>query len=312
MKCPRCSTEIPNGIEVCSRCGFIFTNENFQQNNTYQNQSYNQNAYSSQPDQMYSNPANQNFNNQGYNNPVNQNYQNQNYGNPANQGYNNQPYNAPVNQNGPMPNVQSKPPKKNNRVAAIVVGVIAFVVFFGIAFTMSGGSSGGSSSGGSTATTKSTTQSTTKIPNSEYMNIFSERNIVESIDLFFGLESTAFAKVNEEEMVEKMAFGYDGDTVKEMHNVIYLYVPDYTDEQKNALEEELRKSYAEFEEHEFCTIVYSPGSDYFMVNITFTDLDNSDNVAKLEELGVVNGFGADFISMKETREGLLSDGFVEK
>lgn len=308
MKCPRCSTEIPNGIEVCSRCGFIFTNENFQQNNTYQNQSYNQNAYSSQPDQMYSNPANQNFNNQGYNNPVNQNYQNQNYGNPANQGYNNQPYNAPVNQNGPMPNVQNKPPKKNNRVAAIVVGVIAFVVFFGIAFTMSGGSSGGSSSGGSTPTT----QSTTKLPNSEYMSIFTERNIVEPIDMFFGLESTAFAKVGEDGIVEKMALGYDGDTVKEMHDIVYLSVADYTDEQKVAFEEQIRKAYAKFEKHEFCTIVYTPSSNYLMVNITFKDVDNKDNIAILEQLGMIAQSDVDEISVVKTRENLIAGGFVEK
>ena len=49
-----------------------------------------------------------------------------------------------------------------------------------------------------------------------------------------------------------------------------------------------------------------------LVNFIFTNLDNPDNIDILEVYGMASGFNVGSISMKETGEGLLADGYIEK
>ena len=150
-------------------------------------------------------------------------------------------------------------------------------------------------------------------PNPEYLAIFSENNIIDSPTLFIGLDVRTFASVDEDGMIEKMEFAYDGDVIKELVDTIYYPISEYSKEVVDVIDESMRESFASADALDYCTIEYKITDDYYITTIHSTQLDNVANLATLsaEEVLSYNGFAA-FLSMEETANNLAAQGYIEK
>lgn len=158
--------------------------------------------------------------------------------------------------------------------------------------------------------------SNTPVVNSDYAEIFSSRYIVESPALFFGLDSAAFASAYNTvngETVEKLEFGYKNDVIKEMICTVYISVSDYSDEEKQALEEENKDLIAELDALDCCEVTSNMGNNFYIVTIHCTDIDNASNLQALVNEGFeLADEGATYLSMSKTESELLADGYVKK
>lgn len=145
-----------------------------------------------------------------------------------------------------------------------------------------------------------------------YDDIFMSRNIVEMPAMFVMLDSAAFAIVDAEGNIEKLEFGYDGDTVKEMVNTVYYPISDLDEAQRNELDAAVREGFAYCEAEDFCTVTYNMGNLYYTVTLHFKNLDVAGNVQKLAEWGMIADGSAQSLSMAQTESNLLAGGYVKK
>ena len=173
---------------------------------------------------------------------------------------------------------------------------------------------GCSSDGGSLGGIIPTTPTTTAAPNPAYEAIFTDNYIIDSPALFLGMDSAAFASIDEDNWIEKMEYGYKNDVVKEMIDTIYCPIdPELSEEMKAQLETSLREAYTEYSDLSFCTTSVEMGNSYCIIKLHFTNLDNADNVMALQNLGMVTGDEDEgLISMKVTEQGMLESGFIKK
>ena len=148
--------------------------------------------------------------------------------------------------------------------------------------------------------------------NNAYSDIFMSRNIVETTEFFTVLDTMAFANVLNDGIIEKLEYAYEDDIIKEMVNVVYYPLSDMTEEQKTAFDNSMKNNYAAIEEEDFCTVSYHMGNNYYSTTFHFTELDKTENIQKLSELGMLTGAGANKISMSETESSLLAGGYVKK
>ncbi len=135
---------------------------------------------------------------------------------------------------------------------------------------------------------------------SSYNSIFSTRNIVDSPALFFGLDTAEFAIAKSDGTVEKMAYGYEDDVIKEWEYTIYLT--------EDTIDEEF---YNELKGLSFCTASKKQLSNYCVVTFKFKNLDNARNINKLTELGILGSSG-DYMSYSQIANQLISNGYAEK
>ena len=164
-------------------------------------------------------------------------------------------------------------PKAVSAIIGIVAGVTAFMlvryvvipeVFSGDSGTSSVVSgtedsavskeeSSASSAGSSSDPAESAETSSSASSLTEYDKIFYDRNIVHFSAEFPELESASFAGANDEEgIVDCMEFGYTGDFVITMVETCYFSLEGCTEEDIALFDEDMRASYGEYEEHEFC------------------------------------------------------------
>ena len=148
--------------------------------------------------------------------------------------------------------------------------------------------------------------------NDAYTEIFSSRYIVEMGAMFLGLDSAEFAIVRDDDMIEKIQYGYEDDIIKEMINTLYYPVSDMDDTQKSALEAGVKENLAAFTASDFCFVTCNMGNLYYTVELHFTALDSAENLQKMYEFGLISESGADYISMKQTEAGLIMEGYVKK
>lgn len=168
-------------------------------------------------------------------------------------------------------------------------------------------SAGSSSDPAESAETSSSVSSLT-----EYDKIFYDRNIVHFSPEFPKLESASFAGANDEEgIVDCMEFGYTGDFVITMVETCYFSLEGCTEEDIALFDEDMRASYGEYEEHDFCKVAYSITDSYYVLRLEFTDLNNVENCRQLAEWDILDK-GSALVSISKTEEKLLSQGYVKK
>ena len=171
----------------------------------------------------------------------------------------------------------------------------------------SASSAGSSSDPAESAETSSSVSSLT-----EYDKIFYDRNIVHFSPEFPKLESASFAGANDEEgIVDCMEFGYTGDFVITMVETCYFSLEGCTEEDIALFDEDMRASYGEYEEHDFCKVAYSITDSYYVLRLEFTDLNNVENCRQLAEWDILDK-GSALVSISKTEEKLLSQGYVKK
>ena len=169
-------------------------------------------------------------------------------------------------------------------------------------------SAGSSSDPAESAETSSSVSSLT-----EYDKIFYDRNIVHFSPEFPKLESASFAGANDEEgIVDCMEFGYTGDFVITMVETCYFSLEGCTEEDIALFDEDMRASYGEYEEHDFCKVAYSITDSYYVLRLEYTDLNKPENCRQLDEWGMLDEGTSLIISLSQSEEGLLSQGYVKK
>lgn len=223
-------------------------------------------------------------------------------------------------------------PKAVSAIIAIVAGVTAFMlvryvvipeVFSGDSGTSSVVSetedsavskeeSSASSAGSSSDPAESAETSSSASSLTEYDKIFYDRNIVHFSPEFPKLESASFAGANDEEgIVDCMEFGYTGDFVITMVETCYFSLEGCTEEDIALFDEDMRASYGEYEEHDFCKVAYSITDSYYVLRLEFTDLNNVENCRQLAEWDILDK-GSALVFISKTEEKLLSQGYVKK
>lgn len=223
-------------------------------------------------------------------------------------------------------------PKAVSAIIAIVAGVTAFMlvryvvipeVFSGDSGTSSVVSetedsavskeeSSASSAGSSSDPAESAETSSSASSLTEYDKIFYDRNIVHFSAEFPELESASFAGANDEEgIVDCMEFGYTSDFVITMVETCYFSLEGCTEEDIALFDEDMRASYGEYEEHDFCKVAYSITDSYYVLRLEFTDLNNVENCRQLAEWDILDK-GSALVSISKTEEKLLSQGYVKK
>lgn len=144
---------------------------------------------------------------------------------------------------------------------------------------------------------------------SSYEKLFSNRYIIDIDEVFFGLESKSFAAV-QDDMLDKIQLGYEGDIVKTYIETMYVPVSDMTEAEKSAALAALKEFFAPLEAESYCIISYDMGSSWLVVKLELTDLDKVDDWTLINEFldSDIDGL----ISLKATEESYLNDGYFEK
>lgn len=216
-------------------------------------------------------------------------------------------YEQPV-ASAPADRTRAKKNKKKLPVWVYIVVVLGFAAIGRlVGENMIAPSMGGETEYGNEITASSNVQ----IINSEYAEIFSSRNIVE-VDQVFLYDSSAYAKVDAEGMVERMEYGYEDDVVKEMVDTLYYPISGMTDSEKAALSSQLDILEMSVASEGFCSVTRNESFLFYSITFYFKNLEDPQNLQKLIDLGMMTDNGADCISKSESESALLREGFVKK
>ena len=112
--------------------------------------------------------------------------------------------------------------------------------------------------------------------------------------------------------VEK--FGYKDDIIHEWQTTFCFNAKGLSEEQVDAYEKSIKEEmYKLYGGLDFAEVTYNRTPDYFYTNIRLTNLDSSLNVTKAIQTGALKAdSGGKLISLKQTLEGYLSSGYVQK
>lgn len=155
------------------------------------------------------------------------------------------------------------------------------------------------------------TETENRTNNPEYDKIFKERYIVMAPAFMGPGESTAFVKVDENDMIENIEIGYKNDVIHTLVDHVIFNVSDKTEEEKKSMDESLKENFSGFD---FLTVESSVmGKNYYIFTFRVDDLDDKNVVKKLTESQIMQiDTDADFLSAEATRNNLLGSGFIEK
>ena len=112
-------------------------------------------------------------------------------------------------------------------------------------------------------------------------------------------------------IVETMTFTAKDDVVITLEDITVFDVSDYSDDEIADLIASLDDTFAEYAALECCTYSCKQVGDTIICTITFKDLDDSENVDVLYQVGFVEE-ECDFISLNDTATALTSVGWVEE
>lgn len=137
-------------------------------------------------------------------------------------------------------------------------------------------------------------------------NLEFERFVFES-----HLDYSVYASLDTEGMVDIQEMGSEGDKVYEMYETILVPTTGFSREDIDGLDKNMRDSFAAYEELDFCLVDYYEIEDYYVVELYVWDLNNTDNLKKLQDLGFVQEGFVLYLSLSATEQGLLSTGYVK-
>lgn len=207
----------------------------------------------------------------------------------------------------------SKKPKKKTPIWLTVVIVLAAFLIgkFVIAPSMLSepDSTGGNSDSQVQETPTFETKPNTDLPNAAYDEVFADSYIVH-FQMFFNMDTASFVKKLEDGTVYCADYGYKDDVVIDFVETMYIPVSEYTDEQKAEVESNMKASLSALEALACCSVKYNTSLNYLTVTMSYSGVDQAENYTALYDAGILTV--NTFISMSETENALLSDGFIKK
>ena len=150
------------------------------------------------------------------------------------------------------------------------------------------------------------------VTNLTYEEIFETNNIIDIPSLFLTKETCAFAYAETDGYVEKSEYGYEDDVIMEMVDTYYFPIDGYDKAEADAYLTLTKSEFSAEESLSFCTVTYNTITDYIVVTVRYNDVDNKKNLEKMYEAGLLDDGDIDYLSMEETEENYLDQGFVKK
>lgn len=217
------------------------------------------------------------------------------------------------------PSVTEKPKKEKSIL--VIVGIVIVVLAFVGKIAASGSEE---SNNGDFVSDSTETRSLVELPepevksstetevNPEYTKIFQDRNIVAIPEAVVG-DYAAFAKVEEDDTILSVEFGYKDDVISMIAQTLIFDVKDMSDSEKEVLEASLREKYGEGETLDFVTITSSIGTDILTFCIRADRLDEEEILKIAEEKDIIGTTGdGGLLSMSGTESDLLSLGYIKR
>lgn len=317
MYCRNCNQQIPDGAVFCPHCG---TPQQAQQNAPVYEQPVNE--YQQPVNNSYEQPA------VPYQAPVNNTYEQ-----PA------APYQAPMapdysqgqntgfQQMPPMnPAFQQPAPKKKSKaglIIGIICGVIGLliigIVVLGFVYSASHDtyedSYVDSYEEGESALADSYDDyddyDDTFVFSAAFQQILDDNELSFTRYEFDYPDYSVYGKIDENGMIDIQEMGSDGDTVYEMYETILVPTTGFSQEDIAGLDENMRESFASYENLDFCLVDYYEIEDFYVVELYVWDLDSAVNLQKLQDLGFVQDGFVLYLSLSATEQSLLGTGYVK-
>lgn len=147
-----------------------------------------------------------------------------------------------------------------------------------------------------------------------YEQIFRDRNIVQSPQLFMMQDSAAFAKVDDEGTVECLEWGYKDDMIATLVRTLYVDITDLPESEKEAADSLVRAEIpAQWDGLDFVSIESNTGTSIYRISVKVEKLDEADILKQAIETGLIEATGeGEFLSMSETEKMLLEEGYLKK
>lgn len=146
----------------------------------------------------------------------------------------------------------------------------------------------------------------------EFQKILDD-NALTFVPFDFGdLDYVAYGVEDYTGMIDIQEFGCNGDYVEEWYETICYPITGYTQDEVDALDENMRAAFAQFEALDFCFVDYYRLEDFYVIELYLTELDTVSNVEKLQELDMVESGFVLYISISQTESDLVSQGYVKR
>ena len=154
----------------------------------------------------------------------------------------------------------------------------------------------------------------TVVENPEFTKIFEERNIVAFDDTNTMLDSSTFAHVDENNIVDRIQILYEDDTVCEVEEQIYFDVAEMTQEQITFLKENMFAQYEGLEGNANFRCEGNVCSDhYFCFSIKAENLNNPSVLQQAVDGGLLTLQGeGELMSASMTEQAYLDMGYIKK
>jgi len=156
----------------------------------------------------------------------------------------------------------------------------------------------------------------TAVSNPEaYDAIFDETGIIH-VQTFSDLDSASYVMKMEDGTVYCMDYGYKNGVIKKYVETVYFPIePTYDAEwskKGTQLMDQQKENFAEVESLDFAKVTYSFCGYGVMVKIEYNDMDKKENITDLYELTKKVALPTDYLSMAETEDQLIKDGFIKE
>lgn len=151
-----------------------------------------------------------------------------------------------------------------------------------------------------------------KEPSAAFVALLAEKGITYT-NKISTMSSECFAKAPDAYSFEILEYGYAGDRIKEQYDTIYYDVSAYSEADIQQIESSMKSSIAV--NMPYCTADYSRiGGKYLVVQLHIAAMDEKETIQALVTAGRIalqGGKVPDAISMDQSREGLLANGYIQ-
>lgn len=151
-----------------------------------------------------------------------------------------------------------------------------------------------------------------------YMQVFEDHGLTvpESDFVNSDMKAAAYALDYDSGMFETMEFVYSNGRIFDMVNAIYIPVDGLNQTEKYELDASIRENLAPLESVKCCVLELERGPQYYVYKLYYEDLQYQNNIQEMMEAGIVergpNGETPEIISIKETEDDLLAQGYVKR
>ena len=147
---------------------------------------------------------------------------------------------------------------------------------------------------------------------SAYTAMFTDLGISE-IPASFSTENTAsYGRVIEGSIVETIRMGYEGDVVLSWENIQYIPTYNLTAQDIELMAASIQESMASISLYSHIDVTYMTGANAYAVVVRIDNMDQEAVLRDAAAAGVIQNSNVAYISIEESENGLLAQGYLKK